>query len=205
MGVTAQAATLSATSSQTSYTVGSSVRMDLTVSNVADLYAFQLDVSFDPAILSIQSADELGYFLSNGVAFSAGSIDNAAGSIRFIGDALRGNAPAVAGSTTLAALTFAAIGSGITNVVPTNIILLDSQLSDIGVSATGLSIHVLGTSPVPEPQSYEMIGTGMLAMTFLFCQRSGKRTRNDRNENDVCKHRVSADGYRLSRSRRNRT
>src|SRR3954449_6254298 len=94
VGVAAQSATLTATSTQTSYPVGSSIRVDLAVSNVADLYAFQLDVFFDPAILSVQAVDEAGYFLSNGVSFSPGSIDNAAGNIRFIGDAVGGSSPA---------------------------------------------------------------------------------------------------------------
>lgn len=174
VGVAAQSATLTATSSQTSYPVGSSVRVDLTVSNVADLYAFQLDVFFDPAILSAQSVDEAGYFLSNGVSFSPGSIDNTAGSVRFIADALRGSSSAVAGSTTLATLTFAAVGSGTTNIVPANIILLDSQLSDISVSAADLPIHVLGTSPVPEARSYELISIGLMALILrLFPLRKG--------------------------------
>src|SRR3954453_1645760 len=131
VGVAAQAATLTATSSQTSYPVGSSVRVDLAVSNVADLYAFQLDLFFDPAILSAQAVDEAGYFLSNGVSFSPGSIDDAAGNIRFIADALRGSSPAFDGSTALASLTFAAIGAGTTHVVSANMMLLDSHLSDI--------------------------------------------------------------------------
>jgi len=191
-GVAAQSATLTATSSQASYTVGSSVRVDLTVSNVADLYAFQLDVSFDPAILSVQFADEAGDFLANGVSFSPGLIDNTTGSVRFIADAMSGTSSSVTGSTTLATLTFAGIGPGTANVVPTNIILLDSQLSPIDVSATGMSIDVAGTNPVPEAGTYQLVGTGILVLCFRLLRQRWRtqslRFAGDRRQREVTRH-----------------
>ena len=163
VGLAAQSATLTATSGQTSHSVGDHVLVDFTISNVADLYAFQFDVSFDPAILLAQSVAETGYFLSNGVSFSSGTIDNSAGSIRFIADALSGSSPTVNGSTALVSVTFAAVGSGTTNVVPTNLILLDSHLSDISANAVSTPIQVSGTN-VPEASSYELISVGFMLL-----------------------------------------
>ena len=164
VGLATQAATLTATSGQNSYSVGDRVSVDFTVSNVTDLYAFQFDVSFDPGVLSAQTVAEAGYFLSNGVSFSPGSIDNTAGRIRFLADALSGSSPTVNGSTTLVSVTLAAIGSGTTNVAPTNLILLNSQLSDISANAVGASLQVSEVTAVPEANSYEFIGIGLLVL-----------------------------------------
>ena len=164
VGLAAESATLTATSGQTSYSVGDNVCVNFTVSNVTDLYAFQFDVSFNPAILSTQSVAEAGYFLSNGVSFSPGTIDNTAGSILFIADALSGNSPSVNGSTTLVSVTFAALRSGTTTVVPRNVVLLNSQLSDISTSAVGTSIQVSDMNHVPEAKTYGLFSMGMMML-----------------------------------------
>jgi hypothetical protein len=61
---------------------GPSFSLDVLISNVADLYAFQFDLGFDPLILSATGVTE-GPFLPSGgtTAFIPGTIDNSGGTV----------------------------------------------------------------------------------------------------------------------------
>lgn len=148
---TVVAGTISVEPSFTSVTLGNPVSVNLDVSGVLDLYAFQFDVGFDPAVLSAVSVSEGSLFSSVGVFFSPGFIDNGGGSITFIGDTLSGPGPGLSTDGTLAQIVFNAVGSGSSSVDLSNIILLDSSLSEINVVASPATITVTGTSAVPEP------------------------------------------------------
>lgn len=173
-GVIAYGATVTAVTPQPSYSVGASVPVEISISNVSDLYAFQLDLSFNPAALSAQSIAEGGYFLSNGVSFSPGTIDNTVGTISFIADSLSGPGPGFTGDTLLATAMFTAVASGSTSVSPINLVLLDSNLSIIAANTSSASVTVTDT---PEPASMWLLGSGLCASLIAFRARrySGAR------------------------------
>lgn len=169
LGAAAQAATITSSTPQSSYNANEAIPVDVSISNVTDLYAFQFDLAFDPAVLSAQSVSEDGYFSSNGVAFLPGTVDNTAGTISFIADTLSGSGPGFTGSTQLATITFTALADGITSISPTELILLDSTLSEISAGTAAATVNVLGTAPVPEPTSLGLVSTvlGVGLIAFL--------------------------------------
>lgn len=142
--------------------------VSVTISNVTDLYAFQFDITFDPAILSATNIKE-GAFLSTGGStfFIPGSIDNTAGAgtITFTADALTGAVPGVTGSGTLADISFQALASGISSINLFNVILLDSKSTDISFTTQSGSVTV--ASAVPEPSTILLISMGMVALGMV--------------------------------------
>ena len=63
---------------------GQKFSLDVDVSNITDLYAFQFDLGFDPGLLSALSVTE-GTFLPSGGStfFLPGTIDNVGGTVTF--------------------------------------------------------------------------------------------------------------------------
>jgi hypothetical protein len=155
------AATLSVQPPLLSVNAGTSFTLDVNATGVVDLYAFQFDISFDPAVLSATSIAEGGYFMANGVAFAPGTIDNVAGTISLIADTLSGPGPGFTGSTLLATATFTAIGAGASNVSPTSLILLDSGLNNIDVNTSPATVSVSRTTVTPEPGSLGLLTAGL--------------------------------------------
>lgn len=160
--------TISALPSSPTLSVGGSTSVNVNVAGLTDLYAFQFDVIFNPAVLAAVSVTEGSLFSSVGVFFSPGIIDNAAGTITFIGDSLSGPGPGITLDGTLAQILFNAIGPGSSNIDPSNVILLDSNLNDIAASIVSGSVNV--TSAIPEPGS-AMLLSGALALLALVRHR----------------------------------
>ena len=69
--------TLSINPASSTVSAGNNVTLDVNISNITDLYAFQFDLSFDPGTVSAASIAE-GAFLAGGgtTAFIPGIIDN---------------------------------------------------------------------------------------------------------------------------------
>jgi general secretion pathway protein D len=160
----APAATLSIDPSSLTVGVGQSFDLNVDIANVSDLFAFQFDIAFNPAVLSATSVSE-GSFLPGGgtTAFVPGTIDNTAGKIAVTADALVGMVPGVSGSGVLATLQFSAIGVGTSPISLSNIILLDSGFNSIDVTSSDGSVTANG-SAVPEPSvaGASLLGVGML-------------------------------------------
>ena len=157
----ARADTLAAVSidpSSTPVIVGNPVNLNVDISNVSDLYAFQFDIGFDPTILSATNTTE-GAFLPSGGAtfFVAGTIDNVGGTITDTADTLIGAVPGVGGDGVLATLQFQAIGNGTSPITLLNIILLDSNLDEIAFTSTDGSVTV-----TPEPRFMPVLLIGLL-------------------------------------------
>jgi cohesin domain-containing protein len=133
----------------TSAALGSSVVLDIVVMDVADLYAFQFSVKFDPSILSAQGETE-GPFLPMGgpTFFINGAIDNITGSINFTGDTLIGPIPGVTGTGVIASIAFAAVGGGTSPLSFADVLLLASTLSPIDTSVGAGSVIVSEPSPL---------------------------------------------------------
>jgi general secretion pathway protein D len=140
--------------------VGETFDVLVEISSLSDLYAFQFDISFDPAILSAIDVTE-GSFLPGGgfTFFIPGSIDNIGGSISFTADILLTAVSGVSGSGTLADLQFQALTVGTSPVNLSNVILLDSNLSDIPYNTSNGSV-----SPVPEPSTMLLLGSGLIGL-----------------------------------------
>lgn len=166
MGLSAQAATIIATVPRASYTAGSTIPVEISVTKVTDLYAFQIDISFNPAVLEAQSIAEGGYFLSNGISFLPGTVNNSAGTISLLGDSLSGPGPGFTGNTLLATATFTALAPRSTSISPINLVLLDSNLSDITAGASIASVMISGGIATPEP-SFLGVVSGLACLGFI--------------------------------------
>lgn len=146
-----RAASISTSVPAGTYTVGSTVLVDISALGMSGLYAFEFDLSYDPAVLSAQATDEEGYFSLNGVAFLPGKIDNLSGTVTFIADSLSGTDPGYTGDTLLATATFMAVGAGSTSISPSDITFLDDTLQEIPVTVSAASVAVSETTASPEP------------------------------------------------------
>ncbi len=146
---------------------GSLFDLFVDVSTVADLFAFQFDINFDPHIISAVSITEGGFLSSGGSTFFIpGTIDNTVGSISFTADTLTGPSPGVAGSGSLATVGFEALTQGISTVGLSAVVLLGSNLADIPASITDGIVNVVAVN-IPEPASWILIVTGMLGLAAL--------------------------------------
>jgi general secretion pathway protein D len=157
MAGTLSAATIGIVPSTTTVLPGASFTLDVDITDISDLYAFQFDVGFAPDILSATAVTD-GAFLDTG--FFPGFIDNTAGTISFAADSLAGPVPGVSGSGTLATIEFLALAQGMSPVTLSNVILLNSTLADIPVTTASGSVSVI----IPEPSSALLLTVGLLAI-----------------------------------------
>ena len=112
--------------------LGQIVKIDIDISGVADLYAWQFDLGFDPTRLAAVSIAE-GDLLSTGgnTIFVPGLVDNVFGTISSTAGTLSTAISGVSGSGTLATAEFEVLAKGSSTVNIFNLILLDSTLSSI--------------------------------------------------------------------------
>jgi hypothetical protein len=156
-----------------SSTVGTGITLDVDISNITDLYAFQFDLSFDPETVSAISITE-GLFLPGGGStfFLPGTVDNVGGTIASTADSLVGAIPGVNGSGTLAILTLFGLAPGISSIDFSNVFLLDSNLNSIDASTLSGSVTVTPrTAPTPEPNSLVLLIAGVSFLAFKFLRR----------------------------------
>jgi hypothetical protein len=163
--------------SSASVGVGDTFSVDINVSDIDDLFGFQFDVNFNHSVLSPLAVTE-GSFLSQGVsgstAFLAGT-DNGTGTIGFTLGFLLGPVPGVSGSGTLATLGFVATGPGSTAFSLSGLILQDSQLSEFQDTATINEAFLnVNATPVPEPASLMLMGTGLALIARRRLARSAR-------------------------------
>jgi len=175
------AATIRIDPSTTNVLLGTPFTVDLSITSVVDLYAFQSDIGFDPAVLSAVGVTP-GSFLG-GANFLPGIIDNTTGTISFIGDSLTGLVPGNTGSGTLATITFLALAAGTSSIAPANAILLDSGFSDIAFSVVNGTANVTtgGGSAIPEPNTAILICAGLgLCSWRISARRRGRQAMSNR-------------------------
>lgn len=159
----ATAAVVTLTPSSVATSSGTPVAVDVRVSNLGTgnaLGAFDLDVSYNPALLSFGTA-VFGTSLGNPASFEA--LTNASASTPGIVDfgevsllAPAQLAAGQAGSFLLATLNFNGTASG-TNAFA---LLGTSVLSD----AFGRPLTIVQVTPIPEPETFSLLGLGLAAL-----------------------------------------
>ena len=145
--------------------VGQTFSLDVSISDVTDLYAYQFDIQFDPLRLSAISVQE-GAFLPSGgsTLFVPGTIDNTSGTITFTADSLIGAVSGVTGSGVLANILVQAKATGVSSIDTLNVTLLDSNLGTISANVAGSRVTVQQTSGAPEPGTLALLGLGLAGL-----------------------------------------
>jgi hypothetical protein len=136
---------------------GQSFSLEVAISNVADLYAFQFNLAFNPLVLSATDVTE-GPFLPSGgtTVFIPGMIDNAGGTISSIANSLIGLIPGVSGTGTLATVDFDTSALGTSSIILSNVRLLESNFEVITSNIVNGSVSV-----VPEPTALLLLATAV--------------------------------------------
>lgn len=152
------ALTLSVTG-PSSVALGSSFTLQVTAADVADLYAYQFDLTFNPAAFQVGGVSE-GAFLPTGGStyFDGGTVDNSTGTVSFtLGTLIGLGVPGVNGSGVLASFSVSSIGSapGVGTFGLANVTLLDAAGADISANAVALNV-----SAVPEPATWGLLLAG---------------------------------------------
>lgn len=149
-----------------SVAAGTDFTVDVNISNVSDLYAYQFDLTFDPCVFQAVSSTE-GAFLPQGGAtfFIPGTNDNVGGTVSATAGTLLTAVNGVSGSGELVAFTFDALKAGTSSFSVANDTLLDSNLSMIAHTTTAGSATV--TSGVVQAPEIDSTSTAT-ALTLLF-------------------------------------
>lgn len=165
----ARAAVVSFSPSTFNVTAGQTFLVDIRISGAVDLYAFQFDLGFDPNFVSANAVTE-GTFLSSGgsTLFIDGTIDNAAGTISDVANALNGAVPGVDGAGVLATVSFTASHAGFSNLTFFNPIFVDSNQVDVSVGGVApAGVTVTGQLVVvPEPSSTCLIFAALAGLAI---------------------------------------
>ncbi len=164
------ATTISVQPSSIPVTVGQTFAMTVQISGASDLYGYQFDLGFNPAVLAATSVTE-GPFLSSGgpTIFLPGTIDNVSGSIPGNADILAGPVSGVNGSGTLLNASFQALAPGTSMVSLFNVIALNSSGQELALTTSGSTVDV-----VPEPGSGLLAGVSIVGAFVLLRRRSSR-------------------------------
>lgn len=144
---------------------GATLELDVRVAGIADLYAYQFSLSFDPTVLQASGYGAGGFLSAAGpAATDGGSVDNAAGTISFAYGALLGAVPGASGGGSLARFSFHVVGAGATVLNFSDVVFLDAGLNDIAV---GYGPATVAVSSVPEPSACLLFGAGLAGIAAL--------------------------------------
>lgn len=156
-------AVLSVQASKNPALLGSTVELDVSIAGVADLYAYQFSLAFDPTLLQATGAS-LGTFLGPQVFGDPGSIANGLGNISYTYATLLAPVAGVSGGGTLAHFSFKVIGVGSSALTLSDLIFLNSNLGDVALQVQSAPLQTLA---VPEPEAYMMFGVGLVGLAAL--------------------------------------
>jgi hypothetical protein len=152
---------------------GSSFTVVMEIVSAADLYDYQLDLTFDPTVLQATSVIDGGFLGTAGATFFLpGTIDNADGSITFNADTLLTAISGANGSGVLLEFDFTALAPGVSALSIQNLILQDSTGAIQDATTTDGSVTVKASSKVPEPSSLSLCLAGVLSMLLLGLSRN---------------------------------
>lgn len=162
-------ATLQLAPSFHSVMIGEFIHINVNVSSITDLYAYQFDLAYSPTRLRAVSISE-GSFLSTAspTVFVPGTINDTNGLIEFTANSLQGLVSGASGSGTLASMVFEAIEIGGTQMRVTNGIFIDSDLSLIELSDAYGIVNVRS----PEPAYGVLLGLAGSAILVVGRRRT---------------------------------
>ncbi len=137
---------------------GSTLDVDVMISGVADLYAFQFSLSFDPSLLQSTGVSEGSFLAGGGATYgSNGDVDNSAGTISLMGYVLQGPVSGVTGDGVLMHLSFNAVGLGTATLGFSDPVFWNTAFNDIDVNLQPGNVVI---TAVPEPDALWMLGAG---------------------------------------------
>jgi Cohesin domain/PEP-CTERM motif len=137
---------------------GQSFSLSVMASDMADLYAYQFDLTFDPSKFRSTGVTEGSFLAGAGSTFfSGGTTDNANGSVSFVFDTLLGPGPGANGSGVLATFNFTTIGAGAGTFALANTSVLNASLGDIQTGTQSLNV----VAAVPEPATWAFMFAGL--------------------------------------------
>ena len=154
------------------------VFLTIDIADVVDLYSYNFDLTFDPTILSFVEIVE-GGFPQGGLSpgdtyFIPGDGVTTSGVVSFTGNTLIALPSGVSGTGTLAIAKFLAITPGITSIVLSDQLFLDSTLDlDNPISFSQINeatVQVNGVASVPDAPSSLTLLVSVLALAA--CRRS---------------------------------
>ena len=156
----AAATTLSIAAPTEPVKVGETFVVDVVVTDATDLYGFQFDLAFAVPVLQAQEVVEGGFLAAGGAStfFLPGWIDGGEGRVSFVANTRLGPDGGASGDGVLARLSFLALAPGPASLSLSNVVLLDSTLSETSATLVGASFNV---TAVPEPSSAAMIAAGL--------------------------------------------
>lgn len=134
--------------------------LEIRVENVSDLYAADLELRFDPAVLQVQDSDGS----RDGVQIAPGTfpnpdfvaeniVDNATGVVRYALTQLPPSSP-LNGSGLMASVTFQGVGNGVSNITISSFALATNQGQSIAATVANgtLTVGSGGPTATPTPQ-----------------------------------------------------
>jgi adhesin HecA-like repeat protein len=148
---------------------GGTATVDVDISGVSDLYAYQFDILFGALAVSATSETEGGFLATGGTTFFIpGTIDNIGGGISSTANTLIGAISGVDGSGTLIVLEFTGFAPGTASIDLENVILLDSNFNPIDFTTQDATLTVQGgVTPAPEPSAWVLFGMGLIGVIGL--------------------------------------
>jgi adhesin HecA-like repeat protein len=159
---------LSIVPASSTVSTGDSFAVDVNITGVTDLYDFEFDLSFNPAVLKATNILEGAFVSGKGSTFFIpGTIDNTAGTITFNANTLLTAISGVSGSGTLVEFDFTALAGGTSSLDLANVILQDSTGAILDNTAASGSVNVQGTTAVPEASVLMLLSAGLLALAGL--------------------------------------
>lgn len=150
-----------------SLVVGQTFSVTVDTYGVADLYAYSLSLTYDPARVQFVSVTEGAFLGSAGATFFIPGVDNGAGRVEFSGASLLGGDTGVDGFGTLLDFRFQASGVGAATFSLADVRFLDASLNDIVVMAEAAEVDIY---QVPEPSG---IALALGASLALLLTRAG--------------------------------
>jgi hypothetical protein len=159
--------------STSSWQSGSVFNVDVLVAGVTDLYAYQFSVAYDPNVVSISDVAE-GTALSSmdTTFFIPGAFDNVTGLLDHAANSLSGAIGGFSGSGVLATLSFVANTPGMSDLLLSDVLLLNSQLGEIAADVGSAAVRVFpAAASLPEPSSQFLVGVALAALVRLRLDR----------------------------------